>query len=297
MRYLLIIVALIQIMGCSNAEKDFDSQGHRGCRGLLPENTLPGFIKALDLGVNTLELDCVISGDHKVVVSHEPYFNHEISTGPEGLEITKENDKEFNLYTMSYDSIKLFDVGLKLHSRFPTQKKIAIHKPLLSEVVEKSDEHAQKTGRALPFYNIEIKRMKIYDGKYNPAVEQFVELVLNEVKALGIEDRTTIQSFDLKSLQLTHQKNALLSTALLIENRKSPEENITELGYIPSIYSCYFKLLNEESMAYLKSNKISVVPWTVNSEKDIRETIELGVDGIISDYPDRVNNVMAELGM
>lgn len=296
MKLLLMFVIVTGLLSCSSSEQTFDSQGHRGCRGLLPENTIPGFKKALDLGVQTLELDCVISGDSKVVVSHEAYFNHEISTGPNGEEITEENDKELNLYSMTYDSIKAYDVGIKAHSRFPTQEKMAIGKPLLSDVIVESDQHAKETGRALPYYNIEIKRVKDYDGIYNPPVEEFVDLVLSVVYKHNIQDRTTIQSFDLESLQLTHDKNPDISTALLIQNMKSPAENIEELGYKPSIYSCYFKLLNEESMTYLKSENIKVIPWTVNTEKDISETIALGIDGIISDYPDRVNKVMSDLG-
>ena len=296
-----LFLFLGMLFSCQNASKstimvnNLDSQGHRGCRGLLPENTVPGFIKALDLGVTTLEMDCVISADDQVVVSHESYFNHEISTAPDGSEITEENEKSHNLYQLPYDSIKLYDVGLKPHSRFPDQKKMAIHKPLLSEVVNKSDAHSKSTGRDLPLYNIEIKRVEGYDGEYNPPVEKFVDLVLEQVKSLGIESRTTIQSFDLKSLQLTHQKNPDISTALLIQNMKSAEENIDELGYKPSIYSCYFKLLNEENVAKLHEMNIKVIPWTVNELEDIKSIINLGVDGIISDYPDRVNQVVSEL--
>ena len=78
--------------------KNVDMQGHRGCRGLLPENTIPAFIKAIDLGMNTMELDLAITKDSQVIVSHEPFFNHEISTNPEGIEVTEENEKEFNIY-------------------------------------------------------------------------------------------------------------------------------------------------------------------------------------------------------
>ena len=100
-----------------------DIQGHRGCRGLHPENSLPAFEKALELKVKTLELDVVVSKDHKVVVSHEPYMSHEIALDLFGNEITPKLEMAFNLYTMSYDSIKLYDCGSKKHPRFPFQKK------------------------------------------------------------------------------------------------------------------------------------------------------------------------------
>ena len=104
-------------MGC-NSKRKIDVQGHRGCRGLYPENSLIGFQKAIELGVQTLELDVVISKDNKVVVSHEPFMNHEIALDAFGNEILETNEKQFNLYHMPYDSIKLYDCGTKIHPRF-----------------------------------------------------------------------------------------------------------------------------------------------------------------------------------
>src|SRR5688572_19248957 len=89
----------------------FDKQGHRGCRGLMPENTLLAMLKASDLGVTTLEMDAVISKDGKVVLSHEPFFNHEITTKPNGAFVTEAEERSLNLYQLSYDEIKRFDVG------------------------------------------------------------------------------------------------------------------------------------------------------------------------------------------
>ena len=112
---------LITLSSCNlnNNSFDIEVQGHRGCRGLMPENTIPAFLKAIDLGVPVLELDVVISEDKKVVVSHEAYFNHIISTGPDGLEITKDNQKSHILYYLPYATIKKYDVGQKNHPSFP----------------------------------------------------------------------------------------------------------------------------------------------------------------------------------
>ncbi len=288
------LLFLIILSACNFNEVNYDIevQGHRGCRGLMPENTIPAFLKAIDLGVRTLELDLVISEDKKVIVSHEPYFHHHISTGPDGLQITKENEKEHNLYFLSYAAIKTYDVGLKKHPGFPEQMKMATFKPLLSEVVESAEAYAKRKRKRLPNYNIEIKRVKGLDYYYTPPVEQFVDLVLEEVSTLSIGDRVTIQSFDIESLQLVNDKAPQLTTALLIQNRNSVEENIEALGYTPDVYSCNFKLVDEELIKYCRSESIKVIPWTVNEIADIQRMVFLKVDGIISDYPDRVFEVL-----
>jgi glycerophosphoryl diester phosphodiesterase len=100
----------------------FDKEGHRGSRGLMPENTIPAMLKAIDLGVTTLEMDAVISRDKQVVVSHDPYFNADITTTPEGGQLTKAEASSRLLYRMDYDSIKKYDVGLKPHPGFPRQQ-------------------------------------------------------------------------------------------------------------------------------------------------------------------------------
>ncbi len=84
----------------------FDKQGHRGCRGLMPENTIPAMLKAIDLGVTTLEMDAVISKDKQVVVSHDPYFNADITTTPEGKTLSKAEAEKLLLYALNYDNIK-----------------------------------------------------------------------------------------------------------------------------------------------------------------------------------------------
>ncbi|HYK44667.1 MAG TPA: glycerophosphodiester phosphodiesterase family protein, partial [Parafilimonas sp.] len=96
----------------------FDKEGHRGCRGLMPENTIPAFLKAIDLGVTTLEMDAVITKDGQVLISHEPFFNHEITTKPNGDTLRESEDRSFNIYQMNYDEVKTYDVGLKVNPRF-----------------------------------------------------------------------------------------------------------------------------------------------------------------------------------
>lgn len=129
----------------------FDKQGHRGCRGLMPENTIPAMLKALDLGVTTLEMDVVITKDKKVILSHEPWFGREITTKPDGSFIGDREERKYNLYWMTFEETKAFDVGMKTNPRFPTQEKMKVTKPLLSDVID-SVNKAMMTRKRPPVY-------------------------------------------------------------------------------------------------------------------------------------------------
>lgn len=282
MRYVCVF-ALFIFFGC-NSESKIEVQGHRGYRGLYPENSLIGFQKALEIGVHTLELDVVISKDDKVVVSHEPFMNHEIALDAYGNEILETHEKQFNLYQMPYDSITLYDCGTKIHPRFLDQKKQVVVKPLLRSVISLAETASENS----VFYNIEIKSHPDYDFVYSPKLETYVELVLNIIKTEGIADRTTIQSFDVRALEDTKRQCPELKLALLIDETESMDSKLSELSFTPEIISPYFKLLNPHNVKIYHDKGFKIIPWTVNEIEDIYRMKELKVDGIISDYPERV---------
>lgn len=272
---------------------NIDIQGHRGCRGLRPENTIMAFKKAIELGVTTLELDLVVNRDGDVIISHEPFFNHEISTGPNGEEITEENEKDYNMYNMSVEEIQSHDVGLKAHPRFPHQKKVAAQKPTLAQMVAEIEEFVKKENYPSPEYNLEIKRLPQHDTIYHPDMKSFADIVCQEVKGLGIAERSTIQSFDVETLQYVHDTYSELRLVLLIMNKNSHIQNLELLGFKPWAYSPYFLLVNDSLIQYGQKEEVRIIPWTVNEEKDINSMLDFGVDGIISDYPDRVVELVA----
>ena len=289
----LLIVCLF--LSCSSNQytvKDIDLQGHRGCRGLLPENTTEGFIKALEIGVNTLELDVIISKDKKVVVSHEAYLSFEICQDTAGNDIGMLDQKSYNLYQMNYDEIAGFDCGSKLHPRFKDQEKMSTVKPLLSEAISASEAYVKENGLVPVNYNIEIKSGEDGDGQYHPEPGEFVDLVVKVVKNEGILDRTNLQSFDIRALQEARKRHPKIPLALLIEINPNHEGNIEELGFTPEIYSCYYPLVNGFLLDYAAENNMKVIPWTVNEKDDMKDLIEKGVDGIITDYPDRAMEVL-----
>ncbi|WP_338235813.1 glycerophosphodiester phosphodiesterase [Persicobacter diffluens] len=264
----------------------FDFEGHRGARGLMPENTIPAFIKALDLGVTTLEMDVVISKDKKVVVSHDPFLSHEITTTPEGKSIREKNEETYNLYDMNYKEIKTFDVGKKKHPRFPRQEKLTVFKPLLSEVIKAAEHHVKDTDRNEVYYNIEIKSREEWDDIHHPRVGEYCELVVKTIQDYLPTERVMLQSFDIRALQYLHEYYPEITLAYLIENKKSEKENLDNLGFLPDVYSPEYILLKKKNIEDLHEMGVKVIPWTVNERKDMEELIEWGVDGLISDYPD-----------
>jgi glycerophosphoryl diester phosphodiesterase len=272
-------------MACNSVE----IQGHRGCRGLVPENTIPSFEKAIDLGVDVLELDVVVSRDKKVVVSHEAFFNHEVCASINGVKIDTSNEKSFNLYKMNYDEIKAINVGDAVNPRFPDQKKMNVYKPLLSEVLEKCDAYSKLKNLSLPKYNIEIKRDKALDGIYNPRANEFVDLVYEVIQKHDLKGRFNIQSFDHEVLNLYHKKDLSTPIAVLVGDQNGIESHLSKLSFKPDIYSPYFMLVDAELVSKCQSRGIKIIPWTVNEVDDALKLIDLGVDAIITDYPDKIN--------
>jgi glycerophosphoryl diester phosphodiesterase len=269
---------------------NFDKQGHRGCRGLMPENTIPAMLSALQLGVTTLEMDVVISKDQQVVVSHEAFFNHDIATKPDGSYVSEAEEKQLNIYKMDYTEVQRYDVGLKPHPRFPQQEKMRAVKPLLGALIDSVKEYMRMARRPFPFFNIETKTNALTDGIFHPAPEVFVDLLMQVVKEKDVARYVIIQSFDVRTLQVIHRKYPQVRTALLInsDNKFSLEQNLEKLGFTPSVYSPNYMLVNKLLLEECRAKGMQLIPWTVNEAADIKRMKELGVDGLISDYPDRL---------
>lgn len=276
-------------LSVSAQSKKIDLQGHRGCRGLMPENTIAAMLHSIDLGVTTLEMDVVITKDKKVVLSHETFMNPEIATPPNGQQFSSPKDKSYNIYQMTYEEVSKWDVGIKPNSKFPTQKKMPATKPLLSDVIAAVEEYVKLHHHKPLNYNIETKCAPASDGISHPAPEEFVALLVDVITKGNVATRTTIQSFDKRSLQVLHQSYPSIKTSFLIDgsNKKTPEALIAELGFHPSFLSPAYALINQEYVEACKKVKLKLIAWTVNEEADIEKMAALGVDGIISDYPDR----------
>ncbi len=274
-------------------ETEFDKEGHRGCRGLMPENTIPAMIKAIDLGVTTLEMDASISKDKQVFLSHEPFFNHEITTKPDGSFIEESAEKRYNMFQMNYAEIQKYDVGLKPHPRFLTQQRVAAFKPLLANLFDTVQAYCLEKHLPIPQFNIETKTNAKTDGLYHPGPKEFVDLLVGVIRSKKMETKVIIQSFDIRTLQYLHAKYPEFKTALLIEDfdKKSFALQLKDLGFIPTIYSPSHTLVTDLLVKQCRDAGIQVIPWTVNDLPRMQELKKMGVHGIISDYP----NLFADL--
>ncbi len=261
---------------------DFELQGHRGARGLEPENTILAFKKALDLGVNTLELDVVITKDHKVVVSHEPWLNYELTLDADGNTISEDEALAFNIYANKYKVIKKYDVGSLGNPKFPEQRKVKTYKPLLSEVIN----YVEAVNSDI-LYNIEIKSTPADEAKgFQPSVNEFSDLLISELKKANLPlDRVVVQSFDPRVLEYLHQTYPEYTLSFLTY-QDDFKTNMKQLSFVPEIYSPYYPLLNNNEVEIIHNKNMKVIPWTVNKKQEMISLLNMGVDGIITDYPD-----------
>lgn len=288
------IALLALATSCMPAQKNLhpDIHGHRGCRGLMPENSVPGFILAADLGCDFLELDVVLSGDGQVVVSHEPWMSARICSMPDGDSIPPAEERKLNIHHMSVERIRSFDCGMREHPEYPQQERIAVYKPTLREVVEAVDDHVLMNGLVTMSYNIEIKSDPAWYGEYQPMPRAYVAAVLASIDSLGIAARCILQSFDPAILEAIHAEDTGIPLAFLVENDMGFDANLARLSFVPDIYSPWFRLVDRDLLRQVREKGMDLVTWTVNDQKDIRRMLDLGVDGIISDYPDRVASAL-----
>ena len=270
--------------------------GHRGCRGLRPENTLPAFLHALELGVDVLELDVIISADKQVVVSHEPWLNPAICLDPTGKPIPAGGSARFNLYEMPYSLVRACDCGLLRHPDFPGQLSQPAHKPLLAEVFAAVEAACQRLRRPPVRYAVELKSSPAGDGRYHPFPSEFLALVVAEIEAASLMARTHLLCFDARILQLAHQQNRALATCLLLEDGQPWTRHIGRLGFVPTTLGPAFRTVTPAAVQELRTAypTLRLVPWTVNSVPDMRRLLALGLDGLTTDYPDRLISLLAE---
>lgn len=272
----------------------FDLEGHRGARGLLPENTIPAFIKALELGVTTLELDLAVSKDKKLIVSHEPWFSSEICCAPDGEPIAKEDEMRHLIYEMTYEEIARYDCGKRGHPRFPTQKLMAVSKPLFRDMVLAVEARRKELNLAPVDFNIETKSTPEGDNRLHPEPKDFVEIIYREIREPDILHRTILQSFDVRTLQEMQHLDPTVRLSLIVENELGFEENLRLLGFAPHIYSPRYQLVDETLIAKAHQLGVQVIPWTVNEVEEMKRLADLGIDGLITDYPDRGSFLVAK---
>jgi glycerophosphoryl diester phosphodiesterase len=295
-----------------------DIQGHRGARGLAPENTLPAFARALAIGVTTLELDCAVTKDGVVVVSHDPAFNPDIARGPDGNWL---RDAGPAIWSLTYEQIRRYDVGRinpasAYAKRWPEQRPVdGARVPRLADLFALVKSSGNETVR----FNIETKVFPPEPG-LTTTPEDFARKLIAAIRAGGMEQRAAIQSFDWRTLQVVQKEAPGIPTVYLtvekgfmdsIQRDKPSSPWTAGLhvsrygGSIPrmvkaaggAVWSPYYAETTREQVKEAQSLGLKVVVWTVNEPADMRRLIEWGVDGIISDRPDLLRRTAGELGV
>ena len=295
-----------------------DLQGHRGSRGLMPENTLPAFARALTIGVTTLELDTAVTRDGVVVVSHDATLNPDITRGPDGQWLAR---ADIAINSLTWAELQQYDVGrirpdTGYARRFPDQQAIdGARMPRLADVFALAHRAGNKSVR----FNIETKISPEHPQRTLPPME-FARTLIKSIRAEQLESRVTIQSFDWRTLQVVQQEAPQIATVYLSAQqswqdniRAADTSSLWTTGFHVSRYSGsvwrmvqdaggtawspYFGEVTRESVLAAQRAGLKVVVWTVNEPHDMVRMIKLGVDGIISDYPDRLRQVAGEHGL
>jgi glycerophosphoryl diester phosphodiesterase len=294
-----------------------DLQGHRGARGLFPENTLPAFAAALAIGVSTLELDTVVTADDVLVVSHDQLLNPDITrAGGEWLQ----RNAATAIHTLRYEELSRYDVGRidprsAYARRFPRQQSVdGTTIPKLAEVFSL----ARQANNDVVRFNIETKISPEHPD-HTQSPEHFAKLLIAEISAAGLQSRSTIQSFDWRILDIVHREAAEIATVHLSAQRNwmdnisagTPASPWTAGLHVSShggsvphlvqaaggkIWSPCFDDLTADSLREARALGLRVIVWTVNEDDGIRRMLALGVDGIISDHPDRLRELAAQAG-
>jgi glycerophosphoryl diester phosphodiesterase len=264
--------------------------GHRGARGLYPENTTEGFLRTVKMGITHLEMDVVITADSQVVISHEPWFNRKVCTAPGGKKIR--HNFQGNIYKMNYEEVKQYDCGERFYSDFPKQEKFSASKPLLKEMITTVEAYCKAHQLPPVTYLIEIKSRRIGDHKFHPGPKRFAKLVYDVVKELGINDRIILQSFDQRPLKELHQLDPAIKIVKLVLHGGNVKKKISDLGFTPYGYGPSHRHITKKVIDEVHTLGLKVLVWTVNDPAEAKKLVLDGADGIITDYPDSVNTAL-----
>ena len=296
---LLILFAIV--LFSSSALDDFDIQGHRGCRGLYPENTLAGFKYAMEeIGVDTLELDVGITKDMVLVVNHDTYLNPE-RTMKDGEFI----QEKIYIKDLTLSEIKEYSVG-RLRNRFSfyKQKQLDDEKmPTLQEVIDLVKKFNAQTEKQIKL-NIETK-INVLSPDETYSAEDFVQLLLEIIEENNIEDIVSIQSFYWKTIMDVKEKAPNIKTVALLSNARLNDlewfsglnsDDFNTFGVFiqasgADCLSMNYRDITKNQIHEVQALGIQVIPYTINDAPTMRYYIELGIDGVITDYPDVLKSV------
>ncbi|CAM3643570.1 glycerophosphodiester phosphodiesterase family protein [Mucilaginibacter galii] len=269
--------------------------GHRGTRGLMPENTIQAMTKAIEMGCNTIEMDIHITKDGQVLVYHDESFNPDYTLMPDGSEIAPADRKKYTFYQMNYADIRKFVIGKKKYAAFPQQQQMECYAPLLTELIDSVENHTKTHKVKAVNYLIEIKSNPQTDGFEQPAPEVLVDKLMSVLKPHKLGSRLIIQSFDIRPLKVLHQKYPKVTLGFLTGDAKvSMKKNLADLGFNPDFYNPHYGMVTAQMVDTYHSQNMLITPWTVNELKEMKQVKDLNVDGIITDYPNFLTDLLKQ---
>jgi glycerophosphoryl diester phosphodiesterase len=283
------------VLGHALGAQAFDLQGHRGARGAAPENTLPGFAAALATGVTTLELDTGVTRDGVVVIHHDRRLNPDIARGPDGRWIDAPGPL---IRELDFADLQRYDVGRlrpgsEYAARFPAQVPAdGARIPRLADLFAL----VHKAGNADVRFNIETKISPSAPAETLPP-EAFARALITEIRAAGLAARTTVQSFDWRTLQVVEREAPEIGTVYLTGRRRGASQPKTVQAAGGRIWSPSYEALDSVTMVEARTLGLKVVPWTVDEPAFIERMLDLNVDGLITDYPERVRAELQRRGV
>lgn len=313
------VAAVVLAQAAAGQDATFDLQGHRGARGLAPENTLAGFSRALEIGVSTLELDCGVTKDGIVVVSHDRLLSPDHTRDAAGRFLEAPGPA---IVDLAYEELRQYDVGRmkpgsEYAAAFPEQQPVDGERiPRLADVFAL----VERSGNSTVRFNIETKIDPAHPLQSVSALA-FARALADAIRDAGMASRTTVQSFDWRTLRLLGALAPEIGLAALTDQQ--PDEDTVEIGKpgasawlgeldvddhggsVPKLvqalgaktWSPHARDLTPALVIEAHALGLAVVPWTVNDPKDMERAIAAGVDGLITDYPDRLRNVLQSKGI
>ena len=268
----------VQVLEKYYSHDSFQIIGRQGCRGVMPGNTLPAFMHALKTGIDIIELDIMITRDGQLVVTDNPvltsqhYYHPEIKT-------------EQLVFDLSYEELKSYDCGKRFNNQFPFRRMVSSNIPLLKEVFSRIEKFILWNNARPMKYFIDVKTSPDTDNILHSKPEEIIVALTDILRSFNITRRCTVISTDVRPLQLMKRLNQQVKIGLKIENEESISDNISALGFIPEVFIPDYHSVSRDVLFTAQHLGMKVIPGGANELLDMNELINMGVDGLITDYP------------